>query len=113
MFAKCLHVGGVIAIFSVLFCLIHVGRLQHMRTAVWNGARWENCRYLAGILPGSSYTFECDEPLAGRYVLVQKLSPGRPEYLTVCEVEVFEGFPEGLPAPAVAMTAIAACVSSQ
>ncbi|RXN38271.1 fucolectin-6-like isoform X2 [Labeo rohita] len=51
-----------------------------------NGNDNPRCAVISSIPPGVSTTFECDG-MEGRYVNV--VIPGREEYLTLCEVEVY------------------------
>uniref|UniRef100_A0A9J8B8P0 Si:ch211-215k15.4 n=1 Tax=Cyprinus carpio carpio TaxID=630221 RepID=A0A9J8B8P0_CYPCA len=51
-----------------------------------NGNNNPRCAVISSISPGFSSTFECDG-MEGRYINV--VIPGREEYLTLCEVEVY------------------------
>ncbi|XP_028281514.1 uncharacterized protein LOC114448631 isoform X2 [Parambassis ranga] len=51
-----------------------------------NGNANPRCASITAMAPGSSQTFECNG-MQGRYVNI--VIPGRNEYLTLCEVEVF------------------------
>ncbi|XP_068994737.1 uncharacterized protein [Embiotoca jacksoni] len=51
-----------------------------------NGNDNPRCAVISSIAAGTSQTFEC-EGMEGRYVNI--VIPGRKEYLTLCEVEVF------------------------
>ncbi|XP_069549454.1 uncharacterized protein [Brachyistius frenatus] len=51
-----------------------------------NGNANPRCAVISSIAAGTSQTFEC-EGMEGRYVNI--VIPGRKEYLTLCEVEVF------------------------
>lgn len=51
-----------------------------------NGNNNPRCAVISSIPPGFSSTFECDG-MEGRYINV--VIPGRQEYLTLCEVEVY------------------------
>ncbi|KAL2079106.1 hypothetical protein ACEWY4_024850 [Coilia grayii] len=52
-----------------------------------NGINNPRCAVISSIPAGASYTFLC-HGMEGRYVTV--VIPGRAEYLTLCEVEVYE-----------------------
>ncbi|XP_036845097.1 uncharacterized protein LOC110532923 isoform X2 [Oncorhynchus mykiss] len=51
-----------------------------------NGINNPRCVVISHIPAGKTYTFQCNE-MEGRYVVV--VIPGRSEWLTLCEVEVF------------------------
>uniref|UniRef100_A0A673VZK5 Fucolectin tachylectin-4 pentraxin-1 domain-containing protein n=1 Tax=Salmo trutta TaxID=8032 RepID=A0A673VZK5_SALTR len=56
-----------------------------------NGINNPRCVVISHIPAGKTYTFQCNE-MEGRYVVV--VIPGRSEWLTLCEVEVFDLLPE-------------------
>uniref|UniRef100_A0A673MB84 Uncharacterized LOC107719123 n=1 Tax=Sinocyclocheilus rhinocerous TaxID=307959 RepID=A0A673MB84_9TELE len=60
---------------------IHIGN-----SLLNNGNSNPLCAVISSIHPGFSSTFECDG-MEGRYINV--VIPGRQEYLTLCEVEVY------------------------
>ncbi|XP_063055658.1 fucolectin-like [Engraulis encrasicolus] len=52
-----------------------------------NGTRNPLCAVISSIPAGDLETFQCKNGMEGRYVTV--VIPGRAEYLTLCEVEVY------------------------
>ncbi|CAB1345500.1 unnamed protein product, partial [Coregonus sp. 'balchen'] len=65
-----------------------------------NGINNLRCVVISHIPAGETHTFQCKE-MEGRYVVV--VIPGRSEYLTLCELEVY-----GTPADNVALRGVAA-----
>uniref|UniRef100_A0A087Y4N1 Fucolectin tachylectin-4 pentraxin-1 domain-containing protein n=1 Tax=Poecilia formosa TaxID=48698 RepID=A0A087Y4N1_POEFO len=60
---------------------IHIGN-----SLLYNGAANPVCAVISTIAPGSTETYQCNG-MDGRYINV--FIPGRNEYLTLCEVEVY------------------------